>query len=413
MNILILTQYFWPETFRINDVAQGLQERGHQVEVLTGFPNYPSGRFFEGYRSPRPQSQQFGHVQIQRVPLAPRGDGRGMRLILNYLSFALSASLFGPRMVQRPDVILVFEPSPITIGVPAAILRRYFRAPVAFWVQDLWPESLVATGTLSYPRALHLVSQLVRWIYAHCDLLLVQSRAFTRSLVEHGTPLSRIRYLPNSAESFYQPVEVPADAPERHLVPDDGIMNVMFAGNLGVSQDLETLVAAADLLRDAPVRWIILGDGRQRGWLEDQIRHRNLGTQFRLLGSYPAQSMPRFFALADALLVSLKDDPAFEATIPSKLQSYLACGRPIIASLNGEGARVTLDAGAGVAVPAERPQALADAVRELAACSATERAAMGTRGRAYFLMHFERNHLLTQLEETLEELVIHHEENKQ
>ncbi|MVN87973.1 glycosyltransferase [Deinococcus sp. HMF7620] len=404
MRVLILSQYFWPETFRINDVAQGLQERGHQVEVLTAFPNYPSGQFFAGYRSVRPKTERLGAIQIRRVPLVSRGHGKGGRLLLNYLSFALSASLIGAFLIRKPDVILVFEPSPVTVGIPAALLRRVFRAPVAFWVQDLWPESLTATGTVRNKQILSLVSRMVAWIYSRCDALLVQSRAFTRSLVAHGVPLSRIEYLPNSAEAFYRPVIVPVDAPERQLVPQDGTLNLMFAGNLGVSQDLETLVSAAEQLRSEPVRWLILGDGRQRPWLEAEIRRRELQGQIHLLGSYPAEAMPRFFALADALLVSLKDDLAFEATIPSKLQSYLACARPVLAMLKGEGARVTTDAGAGLTVPPEDPAALVQAVRTFAVLPAAQREAMGQRGRSYFLRHFEREYLLGQLTVVLSDL---------
>ncbi|UBV42728.1 glycosyltransferase family 4 protein [Deinococcus taeanensis] len=401
LKVLILSQYFWPESFRINDVAQGLQEQGHQVEVLTGFPNYPFGQFFAGYEARRPARDVLGKVRIHRVPLLARRNGKGLRLLLNYLSFAVSAAMFGPFLVRRPDVILVFEPSPVTVGFPAAVLRRVFQVPVAFWVQDLWPESLVATGSLRNRRALALVSRIVRWIYRHCDLLLVQSRAFSRSLVKHGVSLSKIEYLPNSAEAFYRPVAIPADAPERQLVPQDGIVNLMFAGNLGVSQDLETLVDAAAQLRHEPVRWLILGDGRQRPWLEEEIRRRELQSCIHLLGSYPAETMPRFFALADILLVSLKDDPAFRATIPSKLQSYLACGRPVLAALNGEGARVTLDAGAGLTVAAERPDELARAVLEFIRLSPTQREEMGERGRRYFLRNFERGYLLHQLIELL------------
>lgn len=403
MRILILSQYFWPESFRINDVALGLQERGHSVEVLTGLPNYPAGRLFDGYR---PDSWRkpdlFQGVRIRRVPLVPRGAGGGARLAANYLSFALSASALGPWRVQRPDVILVFEPSPVTVGWPAAVLRWVFGAPVAFWVQDLWPESLLATGVLRSPAALRLVSRAVRWIYAHCDLLLIQSRAFLRSLVEHGVPLQATEYLPNSAETFYRPVDVAQAAPERTRMPEGFV--VMFAGNLGVSQSLDTLLTAAEQLRNTPVQWVILGDGRQRGWLEQEIGRRHLHRHVHLLGAFPPEQMPRFFALADALLVSLRDDPTFESTIPSKLQSYLACGRPVVASLNGEGARVVLEAGAGVTAPAEDARALAEAVQALAALAPAEREAMGQRGRAYFLKHFEREALLSQLEQLLRRL---------
>lgn len=405
MKVLVVSQYFWPESFRINDVVLGLQERGHQVEVLTGFPNYPDGTFFAGYpkRAWLPMQDMFRGAAVRRVPLLPRRAGRGPELLLNYLSFALSASLLGPGITHAPDVILVFEPSPVTVGWPAAVLRRRYGVPMAFWVQDLWPESLAATNAVRHPGLLALVGRMVRWIYARSDLLLVQSRTFTRSLVDHGACLHRIEYLPNSAEAFYRPVEVPPDAPERAMVPAGFV--VMFAGNLGVSQDLESLLGAAQRLRDEPVRWVILGEGRQRPWLEQEIARRGLQAQVKLLGAFPAERMPHFFALADALLVSLKADPAFESTLPSKVQSYLACGRPVIAALNGEGARVTLEAGAGVAPGAENPEALAAAVRALARLPVAEREAMGRRGRSYFLKHFEREAVLSRLEDLLTQLV--------
>lgn len=402
MRILVVSQYFWPEAFRINDVVQGLQERGHQVEVLTGLPNYPAGRVFDDYRRKRRRTELFHGAAVRRVPHVPRRAGRGTDLLLNYLSFALSASVLGPWRTGAPDVILVFEPSPVTVGIPAAALRRIHGAPVAFWVQDLWPESLVATGAVRNSVLLGVTGRLVRWIYRHCDLLLIQSRAFTRSLVEHGVPPCAIEYLPNSAEPFYQPVELPHDAPERTLIPEGFV--VMFAGNLGVSQDLETLLDAAECLRATPTRWVILGDGRQRAWLQQEIGRRGLQDQVKWLGAFPPQQMPRFFALADALLVSLKADSAFESTLPSKVQSYLACGRPILAALNGEGTRVVLEAGAGLAPGAENPRGLAEAVRELAALSPAQRDDMGRRARAYFLRHFEREEVLGRLEGLLEEL---------
>jgi len=404
MKILIVSQYFWPEDFRINDLALGLRERGHEVAVYTGKPNYPGGRLFPGYGFFGRRVEDFQGVRVMRVPLVPRGDGGALRLTLNYFSFALFASLLAPfRCAGSYDLILVYEPSPVTVGLPALVLKRVKRAPVLFWVQDLWPETLSAIGAVRSRWLLGLVDRLVRFIYRRCELILAQSQAFMPYLQAQGVPVSRMRYYPNSAEALYQPVAVGPDAPERALMPPG--FRVMFAGNIGAAQDFDTILGAAEKLKgEQEVQWVIVGDGRLQPWVEREIERRGLAGTVRLLGRHPVQSMPRFFALADAMLVTLKDDPVFALTVPSKIQSYLACGRPIVAALDGEGARVIAEAGAGVAVKAGDAAALADAVLKLYRMPAPEREAMGSRGRDYFERNFERSILMSRLEQWGREL---------
>ena len=401
MRILVLTQYFWPENFRINDVVEGLSARGHDVMVYTGMPNYPGGRYFAGYGFFGPRRERFGNVPVRRAPLVARGSGGRMRLALNYLSHALSATLLAPWLARgRFDAILVFEPSPITIGIPARALRALKRAPVLLWVQDLWPESLAATGALHNPLLIAAVGGLVRWIYRGCDRVLVQSLAFIPSIEAHGVPRRRIGYLPNSAESFYRRVPRAAGGTEEAELPTG--FRVLFAGNIGAAQDFATILSAAELIRERrDIQWIVLGDGRMRAWVEGEVRARGLDDTFHLLGQRPAESMPRYFAQADVLLATLRREPIFAYTIPSKLQSYLACGRPVVAALEGEGGRIIEEAGAGWAVAPEEPRALADAVLAAAALSPAEREAMGDRGEAYFREHFEREKLLSRLEQEL------------
>lgn len=397
MHILIVTQYFWPENFRINDVALGLKEKGHEVTVLTGQPNYPTGRFFEGYGFFNNSCEKYEGIQILRVPHLPRGTSSPMRLLLNFLSFAFFASILGPLKCRRAyDAILVFEPSPVTVGIPALVMRRVCGAPILFWVQDLWPESLSAAEATSSPLILRIVEHLVRIIYRGCDKVLVQSRAFTASIQRFGVKAEDIIYLPNSAEPFYRPVRLELDAPEHRQMPKG--FRVVFGGNIGKAQSFETILAAAEILREeADIHWIIVGDGRMSPWVHGEVRKRGLERTVHLLGRYPPESMPRYFALADALLVTLRKEPIFSLTIPSKLQSYLACGRPIIAALDGEGARVIHEAGAGLSVAPEDPKALAQAVLTLACMPEDERHAMGLRGLAYFQTHFERTMLLERL----------------
>jgi colanic acid biosynthesis glycosyl transferase WcaI len=407
MKVLIVTQYFWPESFRINDLALGLKERGHEVTVLTGMPNYPSGRLFPGYTMFSPKKDTFEGIPILRVPLIPRGKGRPWRLALNYLSFAACASLLAPlRCKGSFDCIFVFEPSPVTVGLPALVLKRLMRVPIVFWVQDLWPESLPATGAVRSTWVLEMVAQLVRFIYRRCDCILVQSEGFIPHVTAMGAEPSHVMYFPNWAEFLYRPVEVGADAPERAEMPDG--FRVMFAGNIGAAQSFETILDAAERLKKhRDIHWVILGDGHQKIWVEEQIARRNLKDQVHLLGQRPVDVMPRYFALADALLVSLRKDPLFAVTIPSKVQSYLACGKPILAALEGTGATVIRDAGAGVICAPDDGPGLADAVLRLYHLSPKERSLMGQKARHYYNRNFERNMLLNRLESLFQSLVRH------
>lgn len=404
MRVLILTQYFWPENFRINDLATGLCDLGHAVTVLTGKPNYPGGRLFPGYSTFGQTQEQFGAVRVLRVPLAGRGNGSGLRLFFNYLSFAFWASVLGPgRCAGEFDVIFVYEPSPITVGIPARVMKWVKCAPIMFWVQDLWPESLTATGAIRAQPMLKFVEWLVRWIYQGCDRVLVQSEAFIEPVGQMGVAAERILYFPNSAEAFYQPM-APEDAPEFDALPSG--FRIMFAGNIGAAQSFESILDAATRLREVrDIHWLILGEGRQRTWVEKEIQTRDLSACVHLLGRYPADAMPRWFAHADAMLVTLRDDPVFARTVPAKVQSYMACAKPIVAALDGEGARVVRESGAGLAVAADDAEALARAVLEMYKMPEPARRAMGARGRQYFEARFERRMLLSQLEGWMENVV--------
>ena len=412
MKILVVTQYFWPENFRINDLVLSLQDLGHEIHVLTGMPNYPGGRFFSGYTMFGPGRELYKGILLTRVPIIPRGSGRGWRLALNYLSFVITASILGPVRSKGPfDCIFVYEPSPITVGIPALLLKKLWKIPIIFWVQDLWPESLSAAGAVHSSLLLKWAERLVRFIYAGCDLLLAQSRSFATAIEKQGVDPGKIVYYPNSAEELYQPMVLEEDSPEQALLPNG--FRIMFAGNIGAAQDFATILAAAELLKEyADIHWIIIGDGRMLPWVREEVEKRGLSQVFHLLGRFPVERMPRFFSLADALLVTLRDQPIFASTIPSKIQSYMACGKPIIAALAGEGAAVVGEAGAGLAVSPERPEELAEAVLSLYRQPEAQRQTMGRQGLRYFLEHFERKTLLAKLNGWLEEIVTHRREKQ-
>lgn len=402
MNILVVSQYFWPENFRINDLVREWTQQGHQVTVLTGRPNYPGGVVFPDFlRDPAGYTHYEG-ASVHRVPMLPRARG-SMRLMLNYLSFALSACLAGPFKLRRvqPDVIFVFEPSPVTVGLPAVLLGHLKRCPVVFWALDLWPETLAAVGVTRHPRLLALVGGLVRFIYNRCTLVLGQSRSFLPSIARHCDDPGKVRYFPSWAEDVFQDVAA-RPAPEVPTAP--GCFNVLFAGNVGDAQDFPSILDAADHLKHRhDIRWLIVGNGRRSEWVEDQVRTRGLEDRVLLLGRFPVERMPSFYAHADALLVSLKKDPAFSLTIPGKVQSYLAAGRPILGMLDGEGADVIQRAEAGLVCPAGDGLALAETLVRLAALPAQDRLRMGERGQAYARAEFDRQALMSRLNGFLHE----------
>ncbi len=403
LRVLIVTQYFWPESFRVTDLAVALRDRGHEVVVLTGLPNYPHGHFFEGYGLRGPWSETVRDVPVIRVPLIPRGPGQGWRLAVNYASFATSATALGlTRLPHAFDVVFVYEVSPITVALPAIALRRLQRVPVVLWVQDLWPDNVSATGAVRSARVLEGISALSRWIHGRCDRILAQSRAFVRGLERQGVERERLSYLPNWAETLYRPLELGPEAPERTMLPPG--FRVVFAGNIGVSQDFGTILSAAELLRGHPdIHWIVLGDGRMRPWVEQEVNRRGLGSVVHLLGQQPVEHMPRYFALADALLITLRRDPLYSMVVPSKLQSYMACARPVIAAVDGEAATIVRESDGGLGVPAEDAHGLAEAVHRMSEMAPEDRAEMGQRNRRYFEDHFERDRLIGEIERILRE----------
>jgi colanic acid biosynthesis glycosyl transferase WcaI len=397
MRMLLVSQYFWPENFRINELAKELVQRGHSVTVLTGKPNYPSGKIFPEFKStPNAFNDYFG-VSVCRVPMLARGTS-GLRLMFNYLSFVVGASIFGTLRLlgKKFDVVFVFEPSPITVGLPAILLGKLKCAPVILWVQDLWPDTLVAVNAVSANWLLAVVGSVVRFIYNRCTLVLAQSHGFLDRIAVYCDDPAKIRYFPNWAEVTPATANV-TPAPE--IPPRDSSFNVLFAGNVGESQDFPAILNAIDLLKNRiEIRWIIVGDGRRGDWLRAEVGRRGLAQCVLMPGQFPADRMPSFYARADALLVTLRADPVFASTIPSKVQSYLMAGVPVLGMLDGEGAEVIRRAKAGLACAGGDSAGLAKAVLKLSAMSVRQRMVLGENGRRYAEREFDRSVLISRLE---------------
>lgn len=405
MRVLIVSQYFWPENFRVNDLAAHLVRKGHTVTVLTGIPNYPEGRVFEGYKMRPTSFSVLDGVEIVRVPMLTRGAGR-LKLMLNYFSYTVAASIFGPLKLRSRafDVVFVNQLSPVTVGIPGALLAKIKKAPMAMWVLDLWPDTLQATGVVRSTRLLALFTVLTAFIYNRCSLILAQSKSFI-PIIKKNTPAPLlVEYLPSWAEDVFQQhvFESPREIPQR-----EGDFIVLFAGNIGTAQDFPCILAAAEALKERRhIRWVIVGDGRMRPWVEKEIQRRGIASQVLLLGRFPVERMPSFYQRADALLVTLQDRPIFSMTIPGKLQSYLASGRPVVAALNGEGARLIEESGAGYVTSAGNSAGLSDAVLQLSRLSQAQRNSLGENGRIFSNREFQRDRVLQRLEEMLEKSIV-------
>lgn len=407
MKILIVSQYFWPESFIINQLSTTLSAQGHQLVVLTGKPNYPEGKIYQGYQQKGILHEEMGDVEVIRVPLKPRKSGGAKALLLNYLSFIWSGLVRFPFLVKNRefDAILVFAPSPITSAIPAILLKYLKRAHLAIWVQDLWPESLAATGFIKNKFVLKVVRHLVKAIYAASDTLLVQSKAFIGP-VDALSSHEKTVYFPNVIHDMKE-----SGNETNSLLPAylgeclDNYFCVVFAGNIGKAQSIETLISAAQELYSFPeIRIVIVGSGSMLDWAKEEVQSRAI-KNIIFTGSFSIEAMPPLFAKAKALLVSLTDQEIFSYTIPSKVQAYMSAGRPIIASINGEAARVIEEAEAGLTCPAEDSESLAAQIIQFFNMSEQERDIIAGNSRRYFLENFEMQQQCKKLIDILEQRI--------
>jgi glycosyltransferase involved in cell wall biosynthesis len=386
MRVFLVTQYFYPENFKSNDIAFELTKRGHEVIVLTGIPNYPQGSFYQGYGFFRKRKQCINGVKIKRALLFPRGKGRGIQLSLNYFSWAFFASIhaFFLSLFYRFDAIIVHEPSPITQGLPAIIVKKMQHIPIFFWVLDLWPESLISAGGVTNTKILGFFTRIVKIVYDNSDKILISSQGFRESILQKGNYEDKLIYFPNWAEDIFSKLNSSFELPELPA----GFL-VMFAGNMGEAQDFDNVMRAALLLKEKKdVKFVFIGDGRKRAWVESFISRQGLSDTVFCLGRFPLETMPSFFNKADVMLLSLKDELIFNLTVPAKLQAYMAAARPVIAMLNGEGRNIINDSNCGLSVGAADYEGLAKSICELKIMKAEERALLGMNGRDFCMRHF-------------------------
>lgn len=396
MKILFISQYFYPETFRGNEICFDWAERGDDVTVISGIPNYPKGKFYGGFGIFKRNRELVNGVQVVRVPVVPRGKST-ILLLLNYLSFALSASLYTLFLAlsKRYDIVFVQQLSPVLMSFPAVIYKKIRSGvPLFTWVLDLWPESLQAAGGIDNKLILGFFEYFTKLEYRNSSKILISSKSFSKSIIAKGPYTEKLIYFPNWAEEVFSnqansTIDLPT-LPEGFLV--------MFAGNLGEAQDFNAIMDAALLLKtEKDIHFIIIGDGRKKVWIDSFVQENNLGKTVHVLGRWPIETMPAFFSKADVMLVSLKDELIFNLTAPAKIQAYMQSKKPIVGMINGEGANIINDARCGNVVNAGDSEALVKMIKKLSLLSNEQLVELGMNGFGYCNNHFNKKSLLDNL----------------
>lgn len=394
MKILLVTQYFYPENFKSNDIAFELTKRGYEVTVLTGLPNYPQGKIYKGYGIFQKRKETINGVKIIRTLVIPRGKGGGLRLALNYFSWAFFASVraFFLAMKSQFDAIIVHETSPITQGFPALVVKKLQHIPIYFWVLDLWPESLQSAGGINNKYILGFFTAITKLMYNQSLKILVSSKGFRKSILDKGAYNDKLVYFPNWAEDVFTQ-QVPANIP---TLPAG--FKVMFAGNIGEAQDFEHIMqTAVKLKEDKDIKFIFVGDGRKKAWVDDFIQKEQLQDTVFAWGRFPIETMPAFFQTADVMLLSLKDNDIFGLTVPAKLQTYMAAAKPIVAMINGEARNLIAESECGLSCAAGDADSLANNIRLLKNKTAAELDLLGKNGYAYYQKYFTKDTCITHL----------------
>lgn len=409
MRILLLTQFYWPEQrtapSNLAALAESLQSWGHDVTVITGFPNHPFGRVYDGYRLRWRQWDEIRGVRTLRLPLYPDHSLSSVRRAWHYSSFALSAATLGAWLTRRfdPDVLVVYLP-PLTNWLPIQVLKLIHRMPIVCWETDLWPDALTATGNKLRPSILHLIQKLDRAVHRQAEKICINSPGLARNLEQKGVPPDRLELIVDWAdESVFFPVD-----PDRDLAARLGMagrFNVIYGGNFGPAQDLGTLIEAASRLQDLKdFQLVLIGRGESEPELRTMVEEKGLPNVL-LIGHQPMTEIHRFYALAEVLLAHLRPDPLFEMQIPSKVVSYLACGRPILCGIAGSAADLVEDAGAGLSCPPGDAAAMAGLLRHFYTMTAKERQRLGESGRRTYLAKYTREVQTHRFAQILSEVV--------
>lgn len=396
--VLVYTNHFYPENFKVNEIVEAFEIKGYKVTVITCVPNYPSGNIYPGYGLFKKNKEVRGNVIVRRLPLITRGKGSKIRLLINYLSYFLSVNFYTWYLIlkqKKYDVVFVHHTSPIFIAI-SPVLYKWFnrKSKLILWDLDIWPDTLFAVNVIKNSHILKSIEFLVKKLYKNFDHILVGSKSFV-SIVENRVQNVPVSYFPNWAEDVFTKGNIIIPNKE-HEFQLNGL-KIMFAGNIGEAQDIKNIFETVKLLKDQNITWIFVGDGRMKNWLIKEIEIHGLKEKFVFYGNHAIEYMPYFFTKADIMLVTLKDEEIFKKTVPAKLQAYMAYGKPVVGMLSGEGAKIIIESECGWACESGEYNELSKIVLEIKAQTKAQLQTKGENGKSYFKIHFEKELRFNQL----------------
>uniref|UniRef100_UPI003FF151D5 glycosyltransferase family 4 protein n=1 Tax=Alloprevotella sp. TaxID=1872471 RepID=UPI003FF151D5 len=403
--ILFVCQYFYPETFRGNDIAFHLAEEGHDVHVVTGIPNYPKGKFFTGYGLFKKRHEVINGVRVTHLPIIPRGEDNKIMLMLNYFSFLIVGWIwmFFHALWHKYDMVFCQQLSPVTMSSPAVLYKKMRKVPLYTWVLDLWPESLTAAGGINNKYILGFFDWFVKSEYKNSDKILTSSKSFDKSILKYGDYKDKIIYYPQWSDGTSSSTTSEYTLPKTLQELSNGSnFIVMFAGAVGEAHGMECNMQAALKTKEYKnIKWVIVGDGRRLDWVRTFVKDNGLEDTVITLGRFPPETMPLFFEKANVMLVSLTDSPLFNMYSPAKIASYMAAERPIIAVLNGEGGEVIKAAECGWNVNAGDSTGLAQLVVELSHTDQQVLKEKAHNGKKYYEAFFDKEKCLKKFDEII------------
>lgn len=407
IKLLVVSQYFYPEQFRVNDMCVEWVKRGYDVTVVTGIPNYPQGKFFKGFGLFKRRRETYYGVRIIRLPIISRGRSK-FRLILNYISFVVSGFIWNVFSRLKADCVFIHEISPMTQSLVGVWFGKRRDIPVIHYVTDLWPENVVAVSGIKSARIIRMIGGMVDYIYRNNEKILTSSRRFIPAILSRGVDERKIHFWPHYAEEFYQPKQRNEDFDAAGLIPSSKTcLNIAFTGNLGEAQGLHILPTTALLLKERSTDFCfnMIGEGRGKDELLRLVKQEGVEDCFRFIPRQNADQIPYFLAQCDAGLVMLSNNPVFELYLPTKVQSYLACGIPIIASGKGEMCDVVMEAKAGCCAKTGDAESLADVIERLSKHNDQERETLRNNALEYFQANFHKSKLMDQMDEYLKNTI--------
>lgn len=397
-HILVIAQYFYPEQFRINDICEEWVRRGYKVTVITGIPNYPQGSFYKGYGILKRTHEEYKGIDIIRIPIIPRKKNPLM-LMLNYMSFVISGWIWKSFTRQKADFVFIYEVSPMTQALPGIWYAKKRKVPCYLYVTDLWPESVEFATGIKNKFIINSIQCMVDYIYRRCDYIFTSSKSFINVIKMRGIKEDKIKFWPQYAEDFYTPIkninynEIP--------IPQDGVFNIIFAGNIGFAQGLNILPEVAKILKEKKIkaRFNLVGDGRARSNLIKLVERYDVMEYFQFIDKQPAHKIPELVGACDANLICLSKSKVFEITLPAKTQSCLACGKPILVSADGEVQNIIKAAGAGICANASDADMLAERLIELLKLDKFQLDKMSENALIYSENYFNKDKLLEEMDQ--------------